>query len=168
MIRTMALSDVPRVAEIHVFGWRDAYRGIISDDYLFNKMLVSKRIKYFEDAVNNHTEESYVFDEGILKAFMTIGACRDTDKPDSFELWGIYVDPFMQRHGIGSIMLDFCEREAEERGYKEIVLWVLEKNANAIEFYRKLGYMPDGSIKTIDLLAVSEVRYIKHINTSLA
>ncbi|MCL2120703.1 MAG: GNAT family N-acetyltransferase [Clostridiales bacterium] len=154
---------MPRVAEIHVFGWRDAYREIISDDYLFNTMLVSKRMKYFEEAVVNNSEESYVFDDGILRAFMTIGACRDTDKPDSFELWGIYVDPFMQKHGIGSKMVGYCETKASERGFSEIYLWVLEKNVKAITFYEKLGYVPDGSAKTSDHLPVSELRYVKHL-----
>lgn len=46
----MKLSDVPRVAEIHVFGWRSTYREIVSDEFLFNKMLVSKRMAYFDNA----------------------------------------------------------------------------------------------------------------------
>ena len=33
MIRAMEISDIPRVAEIHVFGWRSAFRGIISDEH---------------------------------------------------------------------------------------------------------------------------------------
>jgi len=79
----MALSDIPRVAEIHVYGWRSAYRGIITDDYLFRNMLVSKRMSYFENSVKTNTEESYVLDDGLIKAFLTIGACRDIDKPES-------------------------------------------------------------------------------------
>ena len=69
MIRAMVLSDVPRVAEIHVFGWRSAYRGFISDDFLFKKMLVSKRIDVFDNSVRNNAEENYVYDDGIIKAF---------------------------------------------------------------------------------------------------
>jgi hypothetical protein len=53
MIRAMQISDASRAAEIHVFGWRSAYRGIISDDFLFNKMIVSKRVSYFENSVRN-------------------------------------------------------------------------------------------------------------------
>jgi GNAT superfamily N-acetyltransferase len=141
----MKLADTLRVAEIHVYGWRNAYRGIVSDDYLFNKMTVSKSADRFENAVRDNTEESYVFDDGILKAFMTIGSCRDADKTESFELWGIYVDPFMQRQGIGSQMISFCETKAIERGHKEICLWVFEKNENARAFYEKFGYLPDGN-----------------------
>jgi len=163
MIRAMELSDVSRVAEIHVFGWRNAYRGIIPDDYLFKNMIVSKRMSYFEKSVQNSAEESYVFDDGILKAFMTIGACRDIDKSEAFELWGIYVDPFMQRQGIGSKMVGICEEKAVERGYSEICLWVLEKNADARRFYEKLGYSFDSTSKFIEFLGVTEIRYSKRI-----
>ena len=164
MIRTMEITDLPRVAEIHVFGWRSAYRGIISDEYLFNKMLVSRRMSSFESAVKNNTEESYVYDDGMIKAFMTIGDCRDEDKPGAFELWGIYVEPFMKRQGIGSILMDYCERIAIERGFSEICLWVLEDNTEGRSFYEKLGYVPDGAKKRIDFLSVTEMRYTKKLS----
>jgi len=155
----MELSDVSRVAEIHVFGWRSAYTGIVSDEYLFNKLLVSKRMSYFQNAVQNVIEETYVYDDGIVKAFMTIGACRDNDKPAAFELWGLYVEPLMKRRGIGLEMVTFCKQKAIERDFKEICLWVLEKNTEARTFYEKLGYKPDGAKKEIEALAVTEMRY---------
>ncbi|MDR2649274.1 MAG: GNAT family N-acetyltransferase [Clostridiales bacterium] len=161
MIRAMELSDVPRVAEIHVFGWRNAYRGIVSDDHLFNKMLVSKRIDVFRNAITNKLTEDYVLDDGIIKAMLTIGSCRDEDKPCSFELWGIYVEPLMKRQGIGSSMVKYCDEKAIERGFGEVCLWVLEKNINSRLFYKKLGYQTDGKEKHIDFLAATEIRYSK-------
>ncbi|MCL2321749.1 MAG: GNAT family N-acetyltransferase [Oscillospiraceae bacterium] len=163
MIRPVKISDVSRIAEIHVFGWRCAYKGIVSDDFLFNKMLVSKQISYFSVAILNNIEESYVFDDGIIKAFLTIGACRDEDKSKTFELWGIYVDPFMKRQGIGSKMVHYCERIAIQRRFDEVCLWVLEKNINARKFYEKLGYFPDGKRKFIEPLDVIELRYSNYI-----
>ena len=163
MIRKTELADVPRISEIHVFGWRDAYRGIVPDDYLFNTMLVAKRINYFAKAVHDCLEEIYVYDDGIVKAFMTIGACRDTDMIEAFELWGLYVDPFMQRQGIGTEMLDFCETKAIERGHTEVCIWVFEQNKNAIKFYETHGYSPDGTKKPIDAFAIYEVRYLKQL-----
>ncbi len=111
----------------------------------------------------NCTEESYVFDDGIIKAILTIGVCRDDDKSNSFELWGIYVDPFMKRQGVGSKMVQFCEEKAIERGFKEICLWVLEQNMSARMFYEKLGYLPDGNNKFIESLSVIEMRYSKRL-----
>ena len=163
MIRPMQISDVPRAAEIHVFGWRSAYRGIVSDEILFNEMLVAKRLNIFENAVLNQTEDTYVFDDGIIKAILTIGVCRDTDKQKSFELWGIYVEPLMKRQGIGSKLVDFCEKRAIESGFHEVCLWVLDENVIARMFYEKLGYHSDGAKKYIEFLKTTEIRYSKII-----
>jgi len=163
MIRAIQISDVPRAAEIHVFGWRGAYRGIVSDEFLFNKMIVAKQLEIFKNAVLNHTEETYVFDDGIIKAILTIGVCRDADKVKSFELWGIYVEPFMKRQGIGSKLVEYCEKMAVERGFNEVCLWVFEKNVDTRMFYEKFGYRPDGSKKYIEFLAATEIRYSKKL-----
>ena len=115
-IRSMKISDVPRVAEINVLGWRNAYRNIISDDFLFSKMMVHKSI---ERALNNFDDgksESYVYDDGIIKGFLKMGFSEDNDEAGSFEVWALYVDPFMQRQGIGVAMMDFCEKTACKRG----------------------------------------------------
>jgi GNAT superfamily N-acetyltransferase len=157
----MQLSDVPRVAEIHVFGWRSAFRGMISDEFLFKKRLVSLSITRFENALYSNSEEIYVFDDGIIKAFISICACRDEDKTESFELGGIYVEPLMKRQGIGSIMIDYCEKTAAERGYKEVCLWTLEKNTTAKAFYEKSGYLLDGSKKFLENIEAMAIRYSK-------
>ena len=163
MIRPADISDANRMAEIHVFGWRTAYRGIVSDDFLFTQLHVAKQEKHFQDAIQNKLEESYVWDDGIIKGFLTMGPCRDADEPNAFELWGIYVEPLMKRQGIGSQLVRFCEEIAKARGYTEIVLWVLEKNQSGRDFYEKLGYVADGKRNYIEALLVGEIRYRKDI-----
>ena len=121
----MKISDVPRVSEIHVFAWRSAYRGIISDEILFNQRLVSKSMERFNNSVSAGTLEQYVYDDGIIKAFMSIGICMDEDKADAFELGAIYVDPFMKGQGIGRQLVDYCEEQAIARGFGKVCIWVL-------------------------------------------
>ena len=94
---------------------------------------------------------------------MRILTCRDQDKQDAFELWGIYIEPLMKRQGIGSILVDYCERKAVERGFSETCLWVLEENNDGRRFYEKLGYAPDGATKRIEFLSVTEIRYVKNL-----
>lgn len=150
MIRKMVNEDSVRAAEISVYGWRNTYRGIVSDEILFKKILVSNKIKHFENAIENGIEESYVYDDGIIKAILTIGKCRDADKQNSYELWGIYVDPFMQHQGIGKTLLKFCEEQGRNLGYGEVVLWTFEKNQLAREFYEKCGYQADGKENSVN------------------
>ncbi len=69
------------------------------------------------------------------------GNCRDEDKPNSFELWGIYVEPLKKRQGIGTKLVKFCEEEALKRGFTEVCLWVLEKILTPERFMKKWGIM---------------------------
>ena len=165
MIRPMQLSDVPRVAEIHVFGWRCAYRGFIDDQHLFCNMLVAKRIERFTEYLNDaaNTNENYVYDDGIVKAFLTIGPSRDEDKPAAFELCGLYVDPCMKGQGIGTALAQYCEEIAAKRGYSEIFLWTFEQNAPTRAFYEKLGYVLDGATQIVEPVGAVGVRYHKYI-----
>lgn len=45
MIRKATVEDSNRLAEIHITGWRFAYRNLIPDDYLFRTMEVVTRAK---------------------------------------------------------------------------------------------------------------------------
>jgi len=164
----MQLPDIPRVAEIHVFGWRCAYRGIVPDEILFNVMSVAKRIEKFEVFLRDtegtwSTSGNFVYDDGIVKAFLTIGPCRDEDRQDAFELGGIYVDPCLQGQGIGTALALYCEEIAAARGYKDICLWTFEKNAAARTFYEKLGYALDGATQFLERYEAVGVRYHKRV-----
>lgn len=164
MIREATIEDANRLAEIHVFGWRFAYRNLLSDEFLFRKLEVVKRASSFKQAIEENREDNYVFEEdGIIKASMAIGPCRDDDKKKSYELWGIYVDPLLTRGGIGTKMLEFCEKKALELGYKDVFLWVLEGNSIGINFYKKSGYQHDGKTKLLGNLGRYEHRYFKQI-----
>jgi len=164
----MQISDIPRVAEIHVFGWRCAYRGIVSDEHLFNVMSVAKRMERFESYICDKESvwsgsDNYVYDDGIIKAFLTVGPCRDEDKLSAFELGGVYVDPCLQGQGVGTALALYCEKIAIKHGYNEICLWTFEKNAAARAFYEKLGYTLDGATQIVEPYGAVGVRYHKNI-----
>jgi ribosomal protein S18 acetylase RimI-like enzyme len=167
MIRKATIDDCSRIAEIQVFGWRCAYRDFIPLDYLFNKMTVKKREEKFIEylSVDERTDETYVYEEvNIMKGFMTIGDCRDEDKDhNTFELWGIYIDPLFQRQHMGAKCVDYCISEAIKKDKKEIVLWVFEKNIDSIEFYRKMGFSPDGKIKVYEVFNERAIRFSRKV-----
>ena len=170
MIRPMELKDVPRVSEIAIFAWRCAYRGIVSDEHLFNNMLVCKQMERNTARLQKAEGESfergrYVYDDGIVKGFLFLGPCGDEDKPEAFELGAIYVDPCMQGQGIGAALVAYGENLAIQHGYNEICIWTFEKNAPARAFYEKLGYAVDGVTKMVEPYGALGVRYCKHTPT---
>jgi GNAT superfamily N-acetyltransferase len=168
MIRKAILEDCPRIAEIHVFGWRCAYKEFISIEYLINKMTVKGREEKFIEYLSNKNgkEETYIYEENnIIKGFMTIGDCRDNDKTnETFELEGIYIDPIFQRQHIGTRFVNYCVEKAIDKNKKEIILWVFEKNKGSIEFYKRIGFEPDGINKLLELLNEKAIRMIKKID----
>jgi len=122
MIRTATIDDVYRIAEIHVMGWRFAYRNIISEDYLYKTMHISKRVVAFTKHIEERNEETYVFEENqIIKAFMTIGRCRDSDKPDCYELWGLYYDIWALAY-----FMDICDDPEKIEKINDIILYILD------------------------------------------
>jgi GNAT superfamily N-acetyltransferase len=164
IIRLARPDDAPRLAEIHICGWRGAYRGIIDDAILFARMSVVRRAETFRASLEGG-ERTYLVEEGgIIKGFMTHGPSRDDDKIGAWELWGIYVDPFMKREGIGSRLEAFCVETAAREAYREIVLWVFEANSESRRFYQARGYAEDGARKELESYGAYAVRYRKAID----
>ena len=95
---------------------------------------------------------------------LTIGPCRDTDLDVRLtgELWGIYLSPGSWRRGIAAYLVSETERLLKLRGYKAILLWVLEANVAARRFYEAPGFAVDGQHKTVELgKPLLAVRYRK-------
>ena len=109
----------------------------------------------------NNIDKTYVFEENnMVKGFMTTGDSRDDDKnKDTFELYGIYIDPLFQRQKIGSKFVQECIKEAKNMDKKEITLWVFEKNTETIQFYKKMGFEFDGKIKYMEGLKENAIRF---------
>ena len=162
MIRKAFVNDCSRIAEIHVFSWRYAYKEFISMDFLINEMTVKKRDEYFHKDLSEENEsiKTYVYEENnIIKGFMTIGECRDDDKNiDTFELCGIYIDPLFQRQYIGTKFVKYCIEKALNKNKKEIILWVFEKNNDSIKFYKKMGFEIDGEKKEMKKFNENAIR----------
>jgi len=92
------------------------------------------------------------------KAMLTMCACKDDDKHESFELLAIYVDPFFQKQGIGASFVEFCEQKAVEYRYREVCIWAFEANTKARAFYEKMGYSSGGATRAVGRFAIAEVR----------
>ena len=166
MIRETRVSDAARIAEIDVTSSRFAYKNIIPDDCLYKDLSVEARIPVYERWINEKRFDLYVYedpDTGLITGMMGIGMCEDGDREGAFELHFLYVDPGYVRQGTGSQMLQFFEDKGKEKGLSEFVIWVLEENVMAINFYEKLGYHPDGKDKIFKRWNKREIRYLKSL-----
>ena len=163
-LRLAQVKDAPKLARVHVDSWQVAYRGIVPDSFL-QGFTVQKREQAFAKALEAHTEETYLLEENdSAVAILTIGPSRDEDLDVTVtgELWGIYIDPNYWRRGIGGKLVLEAEKMLKARGFREIVLWVLEANQAARDFYEAQGFHLDGASKIVNLGSpLKAVRYIK-------
>ena len=124
-IRKATVKDISRIAEILVFDKRIKFRPIFQDDdYSFNELQVlSVAKKYKAPEILNHI---LVYDDGIVKGLIRI---RDE------EIVELYVDYFFQDQGIGSKLIEYAKEN-----YPVSYLWAIEKNTDAIRFYKRHGF----------------------------
>jgi GNAT superfamily N-acetyltransferase len=168
LIRLAKIEDSFRIAEIHICGWRFAYRGLISDNELFSKRQVHKSQINMQKKIEQG-DRIWIFEDEsdeIIKAFSWHGKSRDEDKKDAYEVYAIYVQPEFIRINVGSMLLKAIESQAIQEKYNEMILWVLDKNEKGKNFYFKNGYENDGIKKTIEDWNQVEIRMRKILTTA--
>lgn len=165
-IRRATPEDAPTLAKVHVDSWQAAYQGIVPASHL-ERFTYQRREDAFRQALSANTEETYLItDNDQAIAILTIGPSRDDDLDTTTtgELWGIYIRPEYWRKGVGSRLVHEAESMLQSRGYTQVVLWVLEDNINARQFYERVGYRLDGAYKMIELgKPLKAVRYQKSL-----
>ena len=163
-IRRARVEDAPQMAQVHVDAWQAAYRGLVPDTFL-QGFTYPRREAAFRQALAANTEETYLMEDGQRPVgLLTIGACRDADLETGLtgEIWGIYLAPDYWRRGLGTQLVHAAEGLLHSRGYRDIVLWVLEGNLAARRFYETMGFHLDGASKIVELgKPLPVVRYQK-------
>lgn len=128
-IRKAEYKDLSRIAEILVFTKRMKYRDIFHNDvFSFNNLQVMKLVEEYGNP--EVLENIFVYDDGIVKGMIHI---------EGKEVVELYVDYFFWNEGIGSKLIEFAKEK-----YDVKFLWVLEKNSDAIRFYKAHGFILNG------------------------
>lgn len=122
-IRKAQIKDLARIAEIEIFNYRlQFYPVFLDDSFYFDTLQVPERMQYY----NTLLDHLYVYDDGVVKAFMQIHAQ---------ELVKLFTEPILQSQGIGSKLIEYA---LNEHGITH--LWALEQNRRAVSFYQHHGF----------------------------
>lgn len=154
MLRKATMKDVPRIAEIIVFGKRVAYRPIFNNDVVsFNELQV---INLIDEYRNNSTvvDNMLVYDDGIIK-----GVINRIFKNDAVEICEFYVEPFFKGNGIGKKLIQQVILEARASKKNKIFLWVIEDNISARRFYENNGFTSNGKTCLIEGTTKTDMYY---------
>lgn len=146
-IRAAIESDIPALARIHVEGWRGAYGGIISKDYLDSLDVADRELKWREWFAPEECPVLMAYDAaGNPAGFTNFGKLR-TPIPGGSpirplytgEIYAIYILPRYWRQGLGRQLMGAAAAGLRDMKHRSLSLWVLEKNLRACEFYKSLG-----------------------------
>lgn len=161
-VREAVVEDAGSMAKVNAAGWREGYRGIIPDEHLEHLPVASWR-REITDGLREPRADSFsqVAElDGSFAGYCFVAA-PGRDEPEGArvaELVAIYVDPLRWRRGVGRELVTAAIGEAAQRGYAELILWTFERNERALDFYRAVGFAPDGGERLFLPIGVPTVR----------
>jgi len=152
-VRRAEPQDAPAVARVHVASWRQAYRGLLPQEYL-DSLSVEARATIWARAFSQFPDQASITLvgelDGQIVGFACVGPSRDDDTDTATgELWGLYVDPAHWGAGHGHTLHTEALDVARASGATAATLWVLTTNQRARHFYERHGWAADGAEKTV-------------------
>ncbi|MCO6051203.1 GNAT family N-acetyltransferase [Mesorhizobium sp. RP14(2022)] len=137
-IRKAEPADAGSIAAVHEAAWRNAYSGIIPYRAL-NTMIGRRGARWWTGALGRAASVLVVEMEGDVVGYATLGRNRARELPQAGEIYELYLSPECQGVGLGSRLFTAARERLQANGLKGLVVWALEENLNALDFYRGRG-----------------------------
>lgn len=150
-VRAARVEDAAEIANINVASWRNAYRGIVSDEALAAldvdelTALRRQRLMDRERGVGAPLACGFVVvdDADHVRGYVFAGAphlLANGEAPEPFEseVYAIYLAPGYERRGLGARLLAAATTHLHANGARSTIIWALERNPNR-GFYEALG-----------------------------
>jgi len=159
-IRPASPDDALAIETTRVRGWRSAYRHVFPAAELDAMPIDPERWRSRLHVPPPGWTTVVCETGGRVVGFASVGPSRDEDELG--ELYAIYVDPDDWSTGAGRALMASAEA-ALAAEHSAALLWVLEDNPRARDFYERAGWAPDGVRKAEERFGVraAEVRYRK-------
>lgn len=146
LVREATSQDVPEVARLHVDAWRASYRGLIPEAALFAHSYAEREALWNQALEAGSATSLFVAESGgALAGFAACGPIRDPEPGFDGELYAIYLRNEYQGRGIGRALVEATRSCLRQRGFRRMILWVLDGNAGADAFYERLGGRRQGT-----------------------
>lgn len=166
LVRRPTIDDAAEMGRLHVGVWRETYVGMMSEEALARldpdssaqrwARIAEAATDLTADGINGPLTLVAVHRaSSALVGFATAGPSRNVSPPTPIQLWAINV--LAGHHGSGVAGLLLSETLGDRPGY----LWVVEQNARARAFYRRRGFVEDGTTVHDDDLGADEVRMVR-------
>ena len=141
VIRKVQPGDENSLALIQTESWKAAFRGILDDETLARVTQLDRATAMYKRMLDENKGNGYLLLlEGQPHGLAYWDAARDAELAGKAELIAIHSLQGNWRKGYGGLMMDRVLTDAARAGYREIALWVFEKNARARAFYEAKGF----------------------------
>lgn len=138
--------DAAPLAMLHIEGWRASYTGLVEQAFL-DGLDIGKRTQQWQEWLTAGTS-ALIARDGNEKPAGFIAFNKLMTPPPGMsgirplytaEILALYILPAYWRQGLGRTLMSEAARILQERKHKSLCLWVLEKNARGVGFYKSLG-----------------------------
>jgi ribosomal protein S18 acetylase RimI-like enzyme len=157
-VRRARVEDVAQMARVNVLSWQETYRGLMSDEVLDDPGFLAARERFWTAAL---TDERYRDNrvavaerDGELIGIAMSGPPLDAGAAWARQLYVLYVAVADHGSGAGPALL-----EAVVDPEESVALWVADPNPRAQAFYRKHGFVADGTAQLEG--GVQEIRMVR-------
>ena len=166
LIRHAGTADARDVADVEVASRQQAYRGLVPDERLDRLTPEARAADWAQVlAAADPPRRTLLIAEDGGRAVGIADLCPATD-PDrdpstTAEIASLYVVPARWRSGVGRQLMATALAVLAEAGYADVVLWVLETNRPAAEFYARSGWELDGAGEDT-VVSGQPIRYVRY------
>jgi GNAT superfamily N-acetyltransferase len=158
-VRRATQADVPEITRIHRETWQTAYHELLPPDALETLDPAEAADAWSEAVTSGHV---WLATEGTW----TVGFCvagqapepeiadaDGTPPPDAATtvlIGTLLVEPRWGRRQHGTRLLTAALQDLAVTGATRAVTWALDRDHATLGFYRKQGWEPDGTLRTLD------------------
>ncbi|MBN9224028.1 MAG: hypothetical protein ABS63_06415 [Microbacterium sp. SCN 70-27] len=178
-VRRATVADAAAISHVRVASWRIAYDGLIAPeilDRLDADVETSRRVAGWERRhADPRTADLVAERAGEVVGWAALGPSETAELPHHGQLFAIYALPDAWGSGVGHALISASETHLQRSGYRQALLWVLDGNERAAEFYERHGWHEDGATLVDDRMlphspahALHERRRAKTLSTEIS
>ena len=162
-IRPAGIQDAPEISRVYTASWQEAYAGLVPAEYLASldpKNRESMWVENLRNGPRDGVRTWIAWSENRALGFASVGPSRDEDAGrNEQEIYSMYLDPGMWGMGVARDLLRTALGEISPPA--PVSLWVMSEGERARHFYRRHGFLPDGTerLREVGGQDVLELRY---------
>lgn len=138
IIRFNKIEDQAQMARIRIDGWRNTYEEIIAEKYLKGLDYKEQTERFWRSFEEYKDKVLVAVRDNEVLGYSCFESKERSFKYDS-ELVSLYIKSSELHRGIGTSLFKETAKELYSRGCRNMIVWCLKGNDNAIKFYESLG-----------------------------